>query len=193
MDSLDNFILYSKIGLNHILDFDGYDHILFIIALCSIYSFKDLKKILYLVTAFTIGHSITLALSVLDIFSLDADLVEFLILVTICATACHNILVPTSKRNNSFAYIATVLFGFIHGMGFSNYLKAILGGVKDELLLPLFGFNVGLEIGQIIVVILLLIFNIVFVYIMNVKKKDYILVTSSITLGMTIPMLLSLC
>ena len=144
------FELYLRLGFKHIADVNGYDHIIFILALCAGYSFANFRKILILVTAFTIGHSITLALSTLKIISISSSLVEFLIPVTILITAISN-LFYSNKGRGQFIYLVTVFFGLIHGLGFSNYLKELIGK-KSSILTPLLAFNIGLELGQILIV-----------------------------------------
>ncbi len=162
--------MYLELGLQHITDLQGYDHILFIICLCAVYSFTNWKKILILITAFTLGHSITLALATLKLVSVSADVVEFIIPLTIFITAISNFF----QRSNKFSvslhitkYIIALVFGLIHGLGFSNYLRMLLGN-QENILNPLFAFNIGVELGQmaIVVVILLiaLVFNLVIAY-----------------------------
>lgn len=150
-----NFSTYFVLGLEHITDFNGYDHMLFIAALMASFYWSDVKSILLQVTAFTIGHSVTLALVTLGFIPLNASLVEFLIPVTIFITAIYQLI---SHRNNQQVQQAGFwiagLFGLIHGMGFSNFFQSLLG--KDtSLLKPLFAFNVGVEVGQIIFVLAL--------------------------------------
>jgi len=153
---MNSFLTFLELGFRHIADIRGYDHMLFIITLCAVYKPSQWKKVLVLVTAFTIGHSITLVLSALDILRLPAVVVETMIPVTIFLTAIHNVLWHRDS-NSTFGsqdrihYSLAMLFGFIHGMGFSNYFRALLGSESD-IVLPLFAFNVGLEIGQILIV-----------------------------------------
>lgn len=151
---MSEFAFYFDLGLDHILDLRAYDHIAFIIAFAAIYQLSDWKKVLILVTAFTIGHSITLALATLKLISVNSDLVEFLIPVTILITAISNLFTDEKEIHNkkiNLNYLLAGVFGLIHGLGFSNYLQAILG--KDESIISqLLAFNVGLEGGQIIIV-----------------------------------------
>ena len=182
---MEDFLLYTNLGFKHILDVNGYDHILFIVALVCLYSFRSLNKILILITSFTVGHSITLATSTLGIFMLDSDFIEFLIPLTICITAAKNILSPSKSKNVKFNYLLAVVFGAIHGMGFSNYLRSILGR-EDEIFFPLLGFNVGLEIGQIIVVFLFLMLRFLMFGVFNIQKRDWVVVVSSMVVGMCI-------
>ena len=144
-------------GFEHILDMQGYDHLLFIITLCALYSIKDWKKVLILVTAFTIGHSVTLALAALDKVKVNSDLIELLIPITIFLTALYNIWSAGSKREIKIGkvqanYFVALFFGLIHGMGFSNFFKALLGKAQ-AVVFPLFSFNIGIELGQIIIVV----------------------------------------
>ena len=132
------FELYFKLGLQHIADLKGYDHILFILILCAVYSLKEWKRVLVLVTAFTIGHSLTLALATLDLIRVDGDLIEFLIPLTIFLTALANLFArkhQVSPLLHYLKYTAALFFGLIHGLGFSNYLRSLLG-TERGLVLP---------------------------------------------------------
>ena len=155
---MSEFELYLNLGFNHISDLGAYDHIVFIVALCAVYLLKQWRQILILITAFTIGHTVTLALSTLGILVVPTDIVEFLIPVTIFVTCISNVAKPINMRSSrimNFNYLVALFFGLIHGMGFSNYLRALLGE-EESILLPLFAFNVGLEIGQLMIVALVL-------------------------------------
>ncbi len=190
---------YIELGFDHILDPQGYDHILFVVALCAIYLIQDWKKILVLVTAFTIGHSLTLALSSLKIVNISASLVETLIPITIILTCIYNIWkaqsLPEISRatNNDQSYLDQNLpavnseqkkesvmanyglalgFGLIHGLGFSNFFKAMLG--RDEsIVMPLLSFNIGVELGQVIIVLVTLAVSFLFVGVLKVARKKY--------------------
>ncbi len=190
---------YIELGFDHILDPQGYDHILFVVALCTIYLIQDWKKILVLVTAFTIGHSLTLALSSLKIVNISASLVETLIPITIILTCIYNIWkaqslpeIPRSadndqnyldqnlpavnseqKKESVMANYGLALgFGLIHGLGFSNFFKAMLG--RDEsIVMPLLSFNIGVELGQVIIVLVTLAFSFLFVGVLKVARKKY--------------------
>lgn len=189
---MNEFQLYFGLGKDHILDYaNGYDHILFVIGLCVLYSFSDWKRVLILVTAFTLGHSITLALATFEIISLKAEWIEFLIPVTILITAVSNLF----KKGESFSgwslklnYAYAGFFGLIHGMGFSNYLSSILG--RDEnIISQLLAFNLGLEFGQIIIVVIFLIASFIMVEFFGVNRRDYKLVISSMIAGMALIMI----
>jgi HupE / UreJ protein len=186
---MNQFSLYFSIGRDHILDYvNGYDHILFVLALCAVYLVRDWKKILILVTAFTIGHSITLALATLNIVSVSAPLIEFLIPLTIFITSVANLFKKeelTSEKGFQINYLFAVFFGLIHGLGFSNYLRAILG--KDQSILSqLLAFNLGLELGQIIVVVIFLTFSFLLVDFLKVNRRDWKLVLSSAIAGVAL-------
>ena len=186
---MSEFQLYFVIGKDHILDYaNGYDHILFVLALCAVYVVGDWKKILILVTAFTIGHSITLALSTLNMISVNASLVEFLIPLTIFITAVSNLFRKETSLTQSRVqvnYFLALFFGLIHGMGFSNYLKALLG--KDQsILTQLFAFNVGLEFGQIIIVGIFLAVSFIAIGIAGAERRDWKMVLSSAIAGISI-------
>src|SRR5690348_6655225 len=182
---MSEFTLYFVLGREHILDYtNGYDHILFVLALCAVYLVRDWKKILVLVTAFTIGHSITLALATLGIISVNQGLIEFLIPVTIFITAISNVFRGTeiSDRTTYINYGYALFFGLIHGMGFSNYLRSILG--KDSsIVTQLFAFNLGLELGQIIIVGIFLISAFLLVDLFTVNRRDWKLVIASAIAG----------
>ncbi|RZM23795.1 MAG: HupE/UreJ family protein [Pedobacter sp.] len=180
---MQDFPLYFQLGWQHILDWKGYDHILFVMVLCGTYAISDWRKVLILVTAFTLGHSITLALSVLSIIRVNTPLVEFLIPVTILITAIANILMPVNKqRGVSLKYLLALFFGLIHGMGFSNYLKSLLGK-STSIVAELFAFNLGLEFGQVVIVLSVLVLSFLSINIIKVKKRDWNLFLSSAIFG----------
>jgi hypothetical protein len=185
---MSQFELYFQLGKDHILDYkNGYDHILFVMALCTLYLMRDWKKVLILVTAFTIGHSITLALSTLSVISINQEIIEFLIPVTIFITAVSNIFRSTepSDRTTYINYGYALFFGLIHGLGFSNYLKAMLGRDRG-IVSQLFAFNIGLELGQIIIVSIFLILSFILVDLFTVNRRDWKLVLSSVIAGMAL-------
>jgi hypothetical protein len=187
---MSEFRLYYELGMEHILDINGYDHILFIIALSAIYIIEDWKQILVLVTAFTFGHSVTLALATLKIVTVNSDLIEFLIPITILITAVVNLFVKTgstTKGKLRLNYFLAASFGLIHGLGFSNYLKSLLGR-DSSIVTQLFAFNVGLEVGQIIIVGIFMASSFLFVTIFGVNQRDWKMVVSSIVAGIAITM-----
>jgi HupE/UreJ protein len=177
---MSKFGIYLKLGFGHILDISGYDHILFVIALCAVYAVSDWKRVLILVTAFTIGHSITLALATVHLIDVNRDLIEFLIPVTIFITSMANLFKKKSYKPARFQsnYFFAIFFGLIHGLGFSNYLRSLLG--EDTTILnQLLAFNIGLELGQIIIVAFFMAISFIFVGIFNVSKRDWNLIVSS--------------
>jgi hypothetical protein len=146
------FLQYLQLGFYHITDLAGYDHMLFLLALGASFRAKEWRSLLILITAFTVGHSLTLGLSVLNVVSISRDGIEFLIPVTILFTSLLNLYRAKNVmvvRSISIEYSMALCFGLIHGLGFSNYLRALLA---DELIFPLFSFNVGIEFGQILVI-----------------------------------------
>lgn len=179
------FRVYAKLGFQHITDFAGYDHMLFLLALVASFRPTDWKKILMLITAFTVGHSITLALAVLDVVRIDSELVEFLIPVTIVITAVLNLIRPEKTTGSAIwlEYLMALAFGLIHGLGFSNYLRALL---MDELLVPLLSFNVGLETGQVLVVGLIIGIYSIITLITNVKHKWWNIALSLVAGGISL-------
>ena len=183
------FELYFLLGTNHILDLAGFDHILFVLVLCSIYTLNDWKKILLLVTAFTIGHSLTLALATFQLITIHSDLIEFLIPVTIAITASGNLINLKISTGRQLNYFFALFFGLIHGLGFSNYLKALLGK-EESLLNPLFAFNLGLEAGQLLIIIFFLLFSLIPTKIFKVNQKQWAIMVSAIILGMAMMMII---
>jgi hypothetical protein len=184
------FFVYLRLGFSHIADLKGYDHILFVVALCALYTFRSWKDLLWLITAFTVGHSITLALATLNIVHFDTKLIEFLIPVTIFITSCLNILRPETSERNRFKwgkYGLALGFGLIHGLGFSNFLREILGK-EESLALPLFAFNVGLEFGQLAIVSMALALTWLVVDRLKRRHHDWILVLSGATAGISLLM-----
>ncbi len=189
---MSTFSLYFNLGLTHILDVNGYDHILFVIALCAVYMLGDWKKILIIVTAFTIGHSITLALATLDVITINAALIEFLIPVTIFITALTNLFRKQSgikRQSVQLNYAFALFFGLIHGMGFSNYLRSLLG--RDEsIVTQLLAFNLGLELGQIIIVAAFLVLSFIVVDILQAGRRDWKIAISSAIAGIALILML---
>lgn len=182
---MSEFSLYFQLGMEHIMDRSAYDHMAFVIALAALYQVSDWKKVLVLVTAFTIGHSITLAMATLKLLSVNMDVVEFLIPLSIFFTAISNLFVSEKsmlQRKIHLNYLLALVFGLIHGLGFSNYLQAILGQ-EESITTPLFAFNVGLEAGQIIIVGIFLLISFIFVSILGVQRRDWKMIISSMVAG----------
>lgn len=182
------FGLYLSLGFDHIADLAGYDHILFLMALCAVYSLKEWAKVLILVTAFTLGHTLTLALATLDLIRLSTGLIEFLIPLTIIITGIWNIVQRSGSEHafsHRFKYAIAMFFGLIHGLGFSNYLRSLLGS-EQELLLPLFSFNLGLELGQIMIVLVVLLVSFILVNVIGMKRREWNLLLSGASIGVSL-------
>lgn len=190
---LSEFLVFLRLGFEHIADIQGYDHILFVVALCAGYEPRHWRKLLILVTAFTLGHSLTLALATLRIITINDALVEFLIPLTILMTGVMNIVTVSSKGSEAaegkgargLKYLLALAFGLIHGMGFSNFLRSLLGQ-EEGIALPLFSFNVGLELGQICIVVAVLILTFLMVRVFRMRRHDWVLVLSGATVGVAL-------
>ncbi len=186
---MSDFWLYLKLGLNHVLDWQAYDHILFLIVLVVAYNFSNWKRIFILVSLFTIGHTLSLLLASYNVISVSIKWIEFLIPITILTAAIYNLLTSgkkNRKEKRSLFYFITIFFGLIHGFGFASYFKIIN---DDRAIIPLLEFALGIEFAQIIIVLLVLIVAFVFQAIFRFKKRDWILVISSVVIGLVIPML----
>ncbi len=187
---------YLSLGYQHITDIYGFDHILFIGSLCAIYSLINWKDVLILVTAFTIGHSITLALATLNLVSVNSELVEVAIPITIIITCLFNFFhrfpksIYTKVKNNTWSrYIMALGFGLIHGLGFSNYLRSLLGA-EASIFSPLLSFNIGLEVGQLFIVAIFLGVNFFLTEIAGYRRQNWNLILSGIIMGMTLMLLM---
>jgi hypothetical protein len=183
------FELYFGLGKDHILDYaNGYDHIVFVVALCALYLTREWKQILILVTAFTVGHSITLALSTLRIISVKVELIEFLIPLTIFITAVSILFKNENNlggRSVQINYFFAAFFGLIHGLGFSSYLRTILGK-SENILTPLLAFNLGLELGQLIIVAIFMAVAFILVDLFGLNRRDWKMVISSAIAGIAL-------
>jgi len=190
---MSEFWIYFQIGLKHVLDINAYDHVLFLIALTTPYLFKDWKRILLLVSVFTIGHTLALLLSVYGIIAIKVNTVEFLIPITILITALFNLFTAgkTSKNDGlNLVFFVTLFFGIIHGLGFSNYFKTILGGSANSKLLPLGEFALGIEAAQLVVVFVVLILSYIVQTVFRFSKRDWALVMSAFIIGVVVPMII---
>lgn len=186
---MNTFSVYFSLGRDHIADINGIDHILFIVALCVRYQLSDWKKLLILITAFTIGHSITLALSVFNIVSISTEWIEFLIPVTIILTAFSNFFVKKFQFREKFPliYYLALFFGLIHGLGFSNYLKSLLGQ-SNNIVTELLAFNLGLEIGQLLIVACLLLTTFIATQLFSLNRREVMLFLSGAAMGLALQM-----
>lgn len=182
------FYMYFKLGVTHITDLIGYDHILFIMVLCAAYSFTQWKNLVILITAFTIGHCTTLILAINNYITIHGEIIEFLIPITILLTSIANILQKddlVKQKHQLFNYLMAMFFGLIHGLGFSNYLRSLLGS-ESNLVKPLFAFNLGIELGQIMIVAIIILITAVTVYFGHVKKREWNLILSGAGLGVSL-------
>lgn len=183
------FLVWLRMGFEHIADVQGYDHILFVVSLIALYTMSDWKRILILLTAFTLGHTITLAMATLEVVKVDAGLIEFLIPLTIFITAGMNAVMPEPRNTEiipplKWKYVMTLSFGFIHGLGFSNYLRDLLGD-EESILLPLFSFNIGLEVGQITIVLITMGIGYLVLKYTRLKIRQWSLVLSTGAMGLS--------
>lgn len=195
-----SFAAFLQLGFEHISDLEGYDHILFIVALCAVYKPSEWKKVAILVTAFTIGHSLTLALAALNILKFPGSWIEFLIPLTILATAIFNVFrnenSPGGKhglfnRQLNLNYLFALLFGLIHGMGFSNFFRAsMLPGEENAFLSQLLAFNIGVELGQLLIVAFILLGAFFGMQILNIRKREWNLFISGAAAGLAFVMAL---
>lgn len=187
---MNEFWLWFSTGTGHILDWQGYDHILYVMALSVCFTVREWRQLLILITAFTIGHSLTLAASVLELVTIRQSWIEALIPLTILLTCAVNIASRGRTRqrpeknsiNYRFNYALALVFGFVHGMGFSYLLKAMLGK-QESLLLPLLSFNLGLEAGQVLIVSAMLILSVFLTRFTRIKTTDYAFFVSSAVFG----------
>jgi hypothetical protein len=187
---MSDFSFYFGIGWQHIMSWDALDHLLFIAALSAIYLLRDWKQVLILVTAFTIGHSLTLAMSVLDIIRFPSNWVEFLIPCTIVFTAASNLFQRSfTTRSIRINYLLALLFGLIHGMGFANTIRFMLAG-DQNIAIPLLSFNLGLEAGQIAVVLILLLIAHLVVTVLKINRREWVIFLSAATFSLALKLAL---
>jgi hypothetical protein len=191
---MSDFWIYFNVGLKHVLDIHAYDHVLFLLALTVPYDAKSWKRLLILISLFTLGHTLSLFLAVFGIVKINPIFIEFLIPITILITAIFNIYSTSKsakKDNTTFIGFITLFFGIIHGLGFSNYFNAILSGSATDKLLPMFEFALGIEVAQIIVVIATLLLAFVFQTLFKFSKRDWILSISCFIIGVVTTMIIN--
>jgi HupE / UreJ protein len=175
---MEDLTFYLKIGWEHIISWSAMDHLLFILALAAIYLPENRKQVLILVTAFTIGHSLTLALSVYNLVSINSKWVEFLIPCTIMVTAVFNLLQKNfNNRPLQLNYLLALLFGLVHGLGFAATIRFMLAG-SQSILIPLLGFNIGLELGQLVVMAVILLLAYIVVKKWHFRRQWWIVILS---------------
>jgi hypothetical protein len=190
---MDEFLVYLNVGLEHVLNIHAYDHLLFLIVLTVPYVAKEWKRLIILVSCFTLGHTISLLLSVFNIIMVKSSWVELLIPITIFITALSNIILAgKSSKNGTITFIGgvTVFFGIIHGLGFSNYFNTLLPGKPIEKLVPLLEFALGIELAQLVVVIVVLILAFIAQTLLKFNKRDFNLIMSSFVLGVVVPLII---
>ena len=190
---LEDFWFNVHYGINHVLDLNGYDHILFLIALSIPYIFKDWKRVLLLVSVFTIGHTLSLMLAAYNVVSVNGKLVEFLIPITILIVAIFNVFTTGKKAKSDKAgilFFSTLFFGIVHGLGFAREFK-ILVGKTDDKLVTLLEFALGIEFAQIIIVFVVLFLGFLMQTVFRFSKRDWVMVVSAIVIGLVIPMIIN--
>lgn len=190
---IDDFWFNIKYGTNHVLDINAYDHVLFLTVLALPYLFKDWKRILLLATMFTIGHTLSLIVAAYGIVRVSANVIEFLIPVTILIMALYNIFTSgrrDKKQNKGALFFSTLFFGLIHGLGFAREFKLLIGK-SDNKLVGLLEFALGIELAQVIIVFIVLFLGYLIQTIFRFSRRDWIMVISAIVVGLTIPMLLN--
>lgn len=189
---LENFWFNVQYGMNHVLDINGYDHVLFLIVLAVPYAFKDWKRLLLLVSMFTLGHALSLVLAAYGIVSVNGKLIEFLIPITILIAAIYNVFTTGKKDRStkiSLLFFATLFFGLVHGLGFAREFKMFVGQSEDRLEL-LIEFALGIEIAQIIIVFIVLFIGFLCQMIFRFSRRDWVMVFSAIVIGLVIPMII---
>ena len=190
---LENFWFNVQYGIHHVLDIKAYDHLLFLIVLTVPYMFKDWKRVLLLVTMFTLGHTVSLILAVYGVVNVKAVVVEFLIPITILIVALFNVFTSgkgAQKEKIGVLFLSTLFFGLIHGLGFAREFKMLLGDSDSKLIL-LLEFALGIELAQIIIVFAVLLLGYIMQTVFRFNKRDWILVISAIVVGLVIPMILN--
>ena len=187
------FELFLETGFYHILDIRGYDHILFVAVLCASFSPDSWRKIIWLITSFTAGHSVTLFLAANDMIHVDGTVTELLIAVTIMLAAISNLITRPENflqpRKFTWGYLFAGLAGLIHGLGFSGYLRALIGS-EESIVTPLFAFNVGLELGQIIIVLVYMLITFITINIIGIRYRDWRFFLSSAIVGVSLTLIL---
>ena len=188
---LDSFLNFLELGLYHIVSFKGYDHILFLVVLSTPYLFKDWKRLLLLISSFTLGHTLSLFLGVYDIVNLKGNVIEWLIPFTIIIIALYNIFTAgkSSKQSNPIIIFSFVLFfGFIHGLGFATAFESMVRP-SESTLLSVLEFALGIEIGQFVIVFCVLFFGFLGQTIFRFSIRDWVMVLSAIVIGLMLPLI----
>ena len=185
---MNDFSFYFKIGWEHIITIEALDHIFFIAALAAIYMLKDWKQVLVLVTAFTLGHTITLILSSLNLLEVSSGWVEFLVPCTIVFTAISNLFLKKfSSQAIRINYLLALFFGLIHGLAFANTLRMIIAQ-DQSFALSMFSFSLGLESGQILIVFIILLLAELIVGLCKITRRDWVVFLSAAVMALAIEM-----
>ncbi|WP_411765960.1 HupE/UreJ family protein [Winogradskyella sp. A3E31] len=189
---MEDFWFNVKLGINHVLDLNGYDHVLFLMVLAVPYLFKDWKRVLLLVSLFTLGHTLSLVLAAYDVVSVNGRLVEFLIPITIFIVAVYNVFTAGKNDKNKkigLLFFSALFFGLIHGLGFAREFDMLFGDA-DSKILALVEFALGIEIAQIIIVFVVLFLSYLFQTLFRFSRRDWVMVLSAVVVGLVIPMLI---
>jgi len=189
---LENFWFNVQYGINHVLDMNGYDHVLFLMVLAVPYVFKDWKRVLLLVSMFTLGHTLSLVLAAYEVVSVSGKLVEFLIPITILIAAVYNVFTAGKKDRGTkigLLFFTTLFFGLIHGLGFAREFE-MLSSLSENKLELLIEFAIGIEIAQVIIVFVVLFLGFLFQTIFRFSRRDWVMVLSAIVFGLVIPMVI---
>lgn len=190
---LENFWFNVEYGINHVLDINAYDHVLFLIVLSIPYVFKDWKRVFLLVSMFTLGHTLSLVLAAYSVVTVNVTMVEFLIPITILVVALFNVFTSgkgAQSEKVGVLFLSTLFFGLVHGLGFAREFKILLGDTDNKLVL-LLEFALGIELAQFIIVFVVLFLGYIVQTIFRLTKRDWIMVISAIVVGLVIPMILN--
>ncbi|TXK72738.1 HupE/UreJ family protein [Mesonia sp. HuA40] len=187
---MNDFLIYFNLGLTHVLDWNAYDHVLFLSVLVAAFGFKDFKPVIALVTLFTLGHTLSLVLAAYDWVSLSSRVIEFLIPVSILVTAIYRLFTAGKnvKSGKTLLYAITLFFGLVHGFGFSSFFLSTTGSSGVDFG-RLFAFAVGIEAAQLIVVLVVLLLSLVFQSLLRFSKRDWVLFIAALVIGLSIPLL----
>lgn len=189
---MNDFWFNVKYGLNHVLDINGYDHVLFLMVLAVPYVFKDWKRVLFLVSLFTLGHTLSLVLAAYNIVSVNGKLVEFLIPITIIVAAIYNVFTAGKDgkdKKMGLLLFSALFFGLIHGLGFAREFTMVFGDANNKVL-ALLEFALGIELAQVIIVFVVLFSGFLFQTLFRFSRRDWIMVLSSIVIGLVLPILI---